>query len=138
MRRPNPGQHCPTLKRLIDAHLFLTALVTQSVVQKDALEVDDFNLILKQLTYDQQACEVWQNDIKHVYISRESAAHERRLQRKTKVVDLAQLFMQRRSKLIVWVQARPEHAAGELMSFRCDAMAATWVVDFASVKLSCS
>ena len=46
-----PAQHIPTLKRLVDTHLFKSGPIVQSSTQKDALEVDEFALLLKQLKY---------------------------------------------------------------------------------------
>ena len=39
-----PAPHIPTLKRLVDTHLFKAGPIVQSSTQKDALEVDEFAL----------------------------------------------------------------------------------------------
>ena len=39
-----PAQHVPTLKRLVDDHLFKSGPIVQALSQKNALEVDEFAL----------------------------------------------------------------------------------------------
>ena len=56
----NPAQHLPTLKGLVDKHLFHSGPIVQSSNERDALVVDEFALLLKQLTYDQKVYETWQ------------------------------------------------------------------------------
>ena len=46
-----PAQHIPTLKKLVDAHLIKSGPSVQSSTEKDALEVDEFALLMKQLKY---------------------------------------------------------------------------------------
>ena len=46
-----------------------------------------------------------------------------------KALESAKLFMKRCAKLIVWDHKKPEHAVGELMSFRRDFIAAKLGID---------
>ena len=48
-----PVQHVPTLKMLVDAHLFKSGPIVQSLNETNALEVDEFAFLLKQLRYGQ-------------------------------------------------------------------------------------
>jgi hypothetical protein len=47
-----PSQNIPTLKRLVDEHLCTTAPVGTPLTKLAALEVDEFNLLMKRLEYD--------------------------------------------------------------------------------------
>ena len=47
-----PAQNIPTLKGLVDNHLFSSGPIVQSPNERDTLVVDEFALLLKQLTYD--------------------------------------------------------------------------------------
>ena len=77
-----PAQHVPTLKRLVDAHLFQSGPIVQSATQKDALAVDEFALLLKQLKYDQAVHETWQRKCRTIYGAREHATQEMMLNRR--------------------------------------------------------
>ena len=77
-----PAQHIPTLKALVDAHLFKSGPIVQSSTQKDALEVDEFALLLKQLKYDQAVHETCQQNCKTIYGAREHAKQEMKLNRR--------------------------------------------------------
>ena len=131
----NPVQHCPSLQRLIEGHLLEHAPVTHTAIHKDALEVDEFNLLMKQLKYDVSVFETWQKKNKNIYSAREFAVQERRLLRRTKSLESAELFLKRCSRILVWDQARPEHAVGELMTFRRDDIAAKLGVDPSSIPI---
>ena len=93
-------QHIPTLKRLVDGHL-LQAPVQQSAAKLDALEVDEFNLFLKQLDYDETVFENWQKKCVTVYAAREHALLEFKLNRRLQACDLASNFLNKCSKLSV-------------------------------------
>ena len=77
-----PAQHIPTLKGLVDAHLFKSGPIVQSSTQKDALEVDEFALLMKQLKYDQAVHETWQRKCRTIYGAREHAQQEMKLNRR--------------------------------------------------------
>ena len=77
-----PAQHIPTLKGLVDAHLFKSGPIVQSATQKDALAADEFALLLKQLKYDQAVHETWQRTCRTIYGAREHAKQEMKLNRR--------------------------------------------------------
>ena len=52
-------KHVPTLKRLVDQHVFLMPMKDPAVTD-DALKVDEFQLLLKQLNYDVDVFTTWQ------------------------------------------------------------------------------
>ena len=49
-----PAQNIPTLEGLVDNHLFNSGPIVQSLSERNACVVDEFALLLKQLTYGQQ------------------------------------------------------------------------------------
>ena len=69
----NPAQHLPTLKGLVDNRLFNSGPIVQSSSERDALVVDEFVMLLKQLTYDQKVFETWQRKCRTMYGAREHA-----------------------------------------------------------------
>ena len=79
-----PAQNIPTWKGLVDDHLFKSGPIVQSLSEKNALEVDEFALLLKQLTYDQQVYETWQRKCRTIYGARENAKQEMKLNRRQK------------------------------------------------------
>ena len=70
------------------------------------------------LQYGQAAFDAWQKKNNHVYSARALVEQERLLLRRAKATASAQLFLQKRSKRIVWDPTRPEHAVGKLMTWR--------------------
>ena len=84
----------------------------------DALEVDEFTLLLKQLKYDQAVHETWQRKCRTIYGAREHAKQEMKLNRRKKAMDTATLFLNKCSKLTLWEPQRPEVTVGEIMDFR--------------------
>ena len=54
----DPMQHCPSLKTLVDAHIFNTP-ISLSMTIKAELDIDLFNLVMKQLKYDIEVFAVW-------------------------------------------------------------------------------
>jgi hypothetical protein len=47
-----PTTQVPTLKRLVEEHICTTAPITTPLTKAAALEVDEFNLLLKRLEFD--------------------------------------------------------------------------------------
>ena len=105
----------PTFKRLMDLHLF-EAPVQQSTVQAEAIAVDEFNLVMKQLRYDVQVFENWENKCLNVHSAREHSKQEHRLAQHKMCVESAQLFLDGCVKLTCW--SSTEVIIGEIMNFR--------------------
>ena len=70
------------MKGLVDNHLFNSGPIVQSSNERDALVVDEFALLLKQLTYDQQVYETWQRKCRTIYGARDYAKPEMKLNRR--------------------------------------------------------
>ena len=128
-----PAQHIPTLKGLVDAHLFKSGPIVQSSTQKDALEVDEFALLLKQLKYDQAVHETWQRKCRTTSGAREHAKQEMKLNRRKKAMDAATLFLKKCTKLTLWEPQRPETTVGEIMDFRRDNIASKLAITPSSI-----
>ena len=89
----NPAQHLPTLKGLVDNHLFNFGPIVQSSNERDALVVDEFALLLKQRAYDQTVYDTWQRECRTIYGAREHAKQEIKLNRRKRAMDNATLFL---------------------------------------------
>ena len=112
------AQHIPTFKKLVDHHLFTDAPVQECVAKKRALEVDEFNLVMKQLKYDQKVFENYQKKCSSVHAAREHSVQEFRLNRRHKAMDMASAFIDGSCKLMTWEKEKPEAAIGEIMNYR--------------------
>ena len=104
----NPAQHLPTLKGLVDNHLFHSGPIVQSSNERDALVVDEFALLLKQFTYDQKVYETWQRKCRTIYGAREHAKQEMKLNRRTKSNGQRDTLLEKCTKLTLWEHTRPE------------------------------
>ena len=80
--------------------------------------VDEFALLLKQLTYDQKVYVTWQRKCRTIYGAREHAKQEIKLNRRKKAMDKATLFLNKCSQLTLWEPQRPDVTVGEIMDFR--------------------
>ena len=65
----DPALHVPTLKRLVDEHVFSTPTPAPEIAQQ-ALNVDAFNLLIKQLNYDVTVYQNWEKKCSTVLSAR--------------------------------------------------------------------
>ena len=79
-----PAHHIPTLKGLVDDHLFRSGPIVQTLSEKSALDGYEFALLLRQLTYDKQVYEIWQKKCRTFYGARENARQDMKLNRRKK------------------------------------------------------
>ena len=110
----------PTFKRLLDMHLFSTPVQVSSV-QAEAIAVDEFNLVMKQIRYDVQVFENWEKKCGNVHSAREHAKQEHRLAQHQLCAESAQVFLEGCVKFTCWTN--PEGIIGEIMNFRRDMVA---------------
>ena len=83
----------PTFKKLVDNHLFSGAPVAEAAAQISALEVAEFSLLMKQVSYGQTVFENWQKQGSSVHAAQEHALHKFKLNRTIKAIDMANVFV---------------------------------------------
>ena len=111
----------PTLKKLLEAHLF-SPPVSQSVANKTSLEVDEFNLIMRQMKYDVQVFENWKRKCSSVHSARDHALLEFKLLRMKKGQDLAENLLSACTRLLTWGD-KVEGNIADIMNYRRDYIA---------------
>ena len=114
-----PGQ-LPTLRRLMDSQLF-DAPIKQASSQADAIAVDEFNLLLKQLKYDITVFENWSTKCANAQLSRGFAKQEHRLEQRRCCAEAAKNFMAGCVVMTTWTSS--ETAISDILNFKRDVIA---------------
>ena len=115
----SPSLHIPTLQKLIDANLFSNPVAPSDAVV-EALEVDAFELLMRQLDYDVKVSDVWQKKCKNAHTAKDNAQSEWRLRRNKECKKAAKLYLESCSKLLTWDGNQVEAIIGDIMNFRKD------------------
>lgn len=114
-------QHIPTLKQLIGAHIF-NAPTQRPPVELNAIEVDNFNLMMKKVDYDVNVFQTWQKKCCNVHAAQDHARRAHRLEERKRHADAADLFLQTCTKLLLW-DVKAESVISDLLTFRRDSVA---------------
>jgi hypothetical protein len=123
-----------TFKKLLDQHLFNVPVQATSA-QAEAILVDEFHLLLKQLKYDVQVFENWQKKCINVFAAREHAKQDHRLAQHALCAEAAQVFLDATIKFSCW--SSPESVIGEIMNFRRDTIARKLGCEVAKIPIVC-
>lgn len=107
--------HIPTLKKLVDNHCS-AAPVAPTIAAKEALVVDEYNFMMKQLDYDVQVFETWEKKCSTVLGARYFKEQEFKLGLKKKCEAAAVHFANSCIKLVSWTSAA--EAITECMNFK--------------------
>ena len=110
--------HLPTLRKLVDEHSF-SSPVKVPVTESDALEVDAFNLLLKQLEYDTLVFENWEKKCSNVWAARYHAEQAFKVGVRAKLQQNAEAFLSACVKLTIWTD-KVEEAIAEVMNYKRD------------------
>ena len=92
----------PSIKRIIDAHLFNAPMGVEVVTSTEEIAADDFALLMKQLRWDADAFEVWTKKCSNVRTARYRKEQELKVQKKTACDRASDKFMSTCVKLVVW------------------------------------
>lgn len=109
----------PSLRKLVDKHMF-EAPVKQPQAQADAIAVDQFNLIMKQLKFDVTVFQNWEKKCSSVHAAREHARQEHRIAYRQTCLEAAKSFMDNTSCLLNWQCGPPEMVISAIMNFKRD------------------
>jgi len=113
-----PGTHLATLKALVDQHAMNTPLCGLDA-QKEALDVDKFNLIMRQVKYDEIAAEIWIQKCSTAKSAQFFKKQDFRLEQKNLAKKEARAFMDGAMSISVWDDL-PETNIAMLMDYRKD------------------
>ena len=109
---------CPSLRKLVEDHKF-SKPVAMDTVEEVSLQVDKFALIMKQLKYDVQVYTTWTRKVSSVKSAQEHQRHMWLLERRKRCLAVADQFLSRNVKLLVW-QKKVELAIAEIMNAKRD------------------
>ncbi|CAK0897612.1 unnamed protein product [Prorocentrum cordatum] len=110
------AMHMPTLKKLVDEHVFSTPVSLATDAQQ-ALDSDQFHLLIKQLEYDTTCYENWMKKCSGVVCARYHREQEFRLEVKNKCAQAAQTFLGSCVKLVVWSK-KVEDVVADVIAFK--------------------
>ena len=107
-------------KTLIDEQMITSraAVGEPSLSKKMALDVDEFQLLMKHCNYDVQLHTVWIQKCYNVMGGREHAKQEWKLRLRTNLIDAATLWMENNCLLLVWDPKEPEETIKSIMDFK--------------------
>jgi len=108
------------LKRLVDEHMTTTVALPGPAVlgRKAALEVDEFQLMMKNFDFDLQLHSVWITKCSTAQGAREHARQEWKLNQRKALLEAATLYIDSCSHLLVWDATKPEEAIKSIMEFK--------------------
>ena len=115
----NPAKDLPSVKRVLDAHIFKTALSTETIVNKEDIAADDFSLLLKQLAWDIDAYKVWVMKCSSVKSARYRKQQDWKVSRKNTCDKCADKFLTSCVKLVVF-DDKPERNIAAVMDYKRD------------------
>ena len=111
------SQHIPSLRKLVDSHMFLLP-VGPSAAAAEALEVDAFELVMRQLDFDVKAHAVWLKKCENIHMAKGHAQREWALRRDLECKTAARSFVDKVMKLLTWDGGKVETVIGDIMTFR--------------------
>lgn len=129
-----PSQHIPTLKKIIDTHMFSSPVV-QTTSKLEALEVDEFNLLMKKIKYDVTVYENWQLKCSSALAAREHAMQEFKAKRRGSAEEIATNFLAKVAKVVVFDGNQKEDLIAEVMNFKRDHIAAKLGIKAADIPM---
>ena len=107
----------PFLKRLVNSHI-TSAPIDITSGAKDALVVDDFNLLMKKLHYDVQVFEVWQQKCVGVHAAIHHKKLEHAMTARHKTRQAANALFEAHCKLFLWEGNTSEQLIGQILNWR--------------------
>lgn len=113
----NVQRDAPILRRLCE-ELNFNKPVGVTAEAELSLTLDKWQLVKKQLEYDQAVYETWRRKCSSIQQAAEQAKHEWRLNRRRTCVQAAKTFMSTYIHLVAWTQRRPEVDIAEVMNFK--------------------
>jgi hypothetical protein len=110
----------PTFKLLMDEHMLNTPVTDKQATdaQTTELEIDRFQLFLKQTVYDVAVFANFKKKCQSCYASRAHAIIEHRIQKRDKCVEAAKKTMRAFVKVTTWEGKKAEHAIAEIMDYK--------------------
>ena len=112
----NPSQHVPTLRKLVDSHLF-SAPVVAPVAMQQGLDIDTYQLLIKQMEYDMSVFNIWKKKCDNAFAARYHAQQDFKLAQHNKCLEAAQVFVSGCVRLRVW-EPKMEDNVAEVMTFK--------------------
>ena len=113
----NVQRDVPILRRLCE-ELNFNKPVGVTAEAELSLTLDKWQLVKKQLQYDQAVYETWRGKCSSIQQAAEQAKHEWRLNRRRTCVQAAKTFMSTYIHLVAWTPRRPEVDIAEVMNFK--------------------
>lgn len=106
----------PTFKRLSDEHCF-TKPMAKTQHQEASLQWDEYNLLVKQIEYDEQVFKTYEKKIAAVQASRDHASFKWKVDRRNQCLEAAELFMESCCRILSW-DKKAEKNIAEAMNFK--------------------
>ena len=125
----------PTLKSIMDTQM-ISMPVQPSEAQSARLAKDEFDLLIKQMDYDQQVICVWKAKMAHSDVAREHAARDHRLQVHAKIQQSVDDLMGTFAHITSWDNGPVESVISELLTFRRN-LASKTGVDVNAIPMIC-
>ena len=125
----------PTLKSIMDTQM-ISMPIQPSEAQSARLAKDEFDLLIKQMDYDQQVICVWKAKMAHSDVAREHAARDHRLQVHAKIQQSVDDFMGTFAHITSWDNGPVESVISELLTFRRN-LASKTGVDVNAIPMIC-
>ena len=119
----NPSVHIPCLRKLVEAHYITGTPIPAPLLQQHALEVDEFQLLMKRMQYDVSAVQTWRKKCSNVMGAREHAEQEFKLKRRQRISEAVTVYLHSCCKLSVWNPERPEAVIADIISFKRESVA---------------
>ena len=112
-------QSIPTFKQLIIEHTSATPSVA---LQSDAtaIRIDEFNLLMRLLRYDEKVFENWVKKCQNVFGAREHAVQEFRASRHNTARAHAKKFLSGCCLFLTWQGVKAENIIGDILNFKRD------------------
>eukprot|EP00973_Karenia_brevis_P039709 5481662-Karenia_brevis.AAC.1 len=113
-----PEKHITTMKKLLETHLFAGQQpVAPDPLKQEAILVDQFNLDMKRVSYDEQAYSTWRKKCEDTDNAVEFMKMERRLEVLSQCKEAAQHYLANWFGMFVWEKETAKLIAG-IMDFK--------------------
>lgn len=116
----DPALHLPTLKGLVDKNAMDAPVQGMGNSEKVAMELDSFNLLIRQLKYDQGAFEVWLAKCSTVQSAHHFKKQDFRLELKRQAMTGAKQLIHGCMNIVVWDEHGAETNIAEAMTYKKD------------------
>ena len=108
---------CALLKALCEQQNY-SKPIAANAVEENALQIDKFAFVMKQLQYDVAVYETWVRKTSSVKTAQEQQRHLWMLQRRKRCEACAEAFLNRSLRLVVFDKRRAEQSIAEVMNFK--------------------